>query len=293
MATSKREERVNIVEVQSSETRVTRVRRIPRLPVPFGRNRKPKKPKPPAGQMTFFEHLGELRDRVIWSSIAVIICSIFGFVYSRDLVDIFAQLAAPNKLTTFTAFDQFGVYMNLAIYVGLLLASPVVVYQIMAFLAPALEPESAPGTVEYEQELKVTKTVKRSLWFFIPFVALSFAAGVAFAYYLIIPPAVHFLLNFSGGQLQAILDAQKFIGLVTKMMFWSGIMFELPIFMFLLTKIGVMTVKRYVGWWRWSLVLSLVAAAFITPSPDPFWQAIIALIIFGLYWLGVLLSKLA
>jgi sec-independent protein translocase protein TatC len=294
MATIKKEEQVTVVEVEASETRVTRKRRwIPTLPGRSGKPGKQKKPATPAGQMTFFEHLGELRNRIIWSALAAIVGTIVGFIFSKDLVGIFLDLAKPTKLVAFNLLDQFGVYMNLSIYVGLLLASPVIVYHILAFLAPALEPESAPGTPEYEQEVKTLGSIRHSLWFFIPFVAISFAGGVAFAYYLIVPSAVKFLLNFSGGQLEALLDAKKFIGDITKILFWSGVVFETPIFLFLLKKIGIVSMRGLVRWWKWALVLSLVAAAFITPSPDPFSQAIIAGPIFGLYWLGVLMARFA
>lgn len=287
MAISKKEGQKTIV---STERRTVRGWR--RLPI-IGRSRKPKKPPTPAGQMTFFEHLGELRNRLIWSALAVMAGSVIGFINSRDLIEIFRVLAQPQKLVTLTAFDQFGVYMNISIYVGLLLASPVIVYHVMAFLAPALEPEGAEGTPEYEQELKALKSVKRSLWFFIPFVAVSFAIGVAFAYYLIVPAAFRFLLNFSQGQIEAILDAKKFISDVTKVLFWSGVVFELPIIMFLLAKTKIAPYKRLLHWWKWALVLSLVAAAFITPSPEIVSQAIIAVPVFCLYWLGVLMARFA
>ncbi|MEI6043824.1 MAG: twin-arginine translocase subunit TatC [Chloroflexota bacterium] len=295
MAITKKERQTTIVEIEGSETRVTTTESRRGLQRLRRRDKKPKKPKeqPTAGQMTFFQHLGELRNRIIWSCLAVLAGSIIGFIYSRDLVGIFADLVKPYKLITTNVVDQFTIYMNLAIYVGLLLASPVIVYQIMAFLAPALEPESTPGTPEYEQELKTLKSIRHSLWFFIPFVAVSFAAGLAFSYYLVIPQAIHFLSNFSQEQIELLPEAQKFIGLVTGILFWSGVTFEVPIVLFLLAKIKVVTYKRLIKWWKWALVLSLVAAAFITPSPDVFNQAVIAVPVFGLYWLGVLLARFA
>ncbi len=292
MAISKDERQSNIVSVESNQpARLARLRS--RLPGFRNRGNKPRKDKRPAGQMTFFEHLGELRNRLIWAGLAVILGSIVGFIFSRDLVGIFVDLAKPTPVVTLNFFDQFGVYMNIALYVGILLASPVIVYQVMAFLAPALEPESMPGTPEYAQELKALKSIRRSLLFFIPFVAISFAVGVAFAYYIVIPQALHFLLDFSKGQLQALLDAQKYISQITQLLFWVGVSFELPIFIFLLAKVKIVTFQRLIKWWKWALVFSLVAAAFITPSPDIFNQAIIAIPIFCLYWLGVLFARFA
>jgi sec-independent protein translocase protein TatC len=183
--------------------------------------------------------------------------------------------------------------LTLSIYAGLLLSSPFVVYQIMAFLAPALEPELPPGSAGYEEELKLLKSIRRSIWMFIPFVVVSFVAGILFAYYLVEPAAIHFLYNFNEGVYNNQIDANKFIGFTSKIMFWTGLTFELPIFMFMLAKIGLVNWKRMVKWWRFAIVISFAIGAVISPSPDPFNQTIVAVAVFGLYWLGVLLARFA
>lgn len=258
---------------------------------------KEKKPKPIASQMTFFEHLGELRNRLMWSALAVVVTTAIAWFFHEDLLAAFLDLAKKSFPTVhFISIDvtqSFGVYFELCLQAGLLLASPILVYHILAFLAPALEPETQPGEAGYEEEVKMLGSIRRSLVFFIPLVALFFLAGIAFAYYLVLPPALKFLLGFGEGQFETTPTVKSFVGLMAKVMFWSGLVFELPIIMFLLAKMRLVTWQRMVKFWKWALVLSLVAAAFITPSPEIFSQAIISIPVYGLFWLGVLFARFA
>lgn len=105
---------------------------------------------------------------------------------------------------------QFTLYFNVALVAGLLLASPVIVYHLLAFLAPALEPESLSGQPSYEAEVKLLKALKRSLWFMLPEVVL------AFAYFLVLPPSLKFLLNFSEGQFKALPTGENLMASVPK-----------------------------------------------------------------------------
>lgn len=267
--------------------------------------KKPKQPKPTAAQMTFFEHLGELRNRLMWSSVAVVICTAVAWFFSRDILKAFLDLANPAiaaiKAQGFTPPEfvqtnlvgNFQVYFDLSLQTGLLLASPILVYHILAFMAPALEPETQPGEAGYEEEVKMLRSIRRSLVFFIPLVAVFFLIGIAFAYYLVLPNAVKFLLGFGEGQFKSIPDVKPYVSTMAKVMFWSGLVFELPIFMFLLAKIRIVTWRKLAGFWKWALVLSLVAAAFITPSPELFSQAVISIPVYGLFWLGVLFARFA
>jgi sec-independent protein translocase protein TatC len=266
---------------------------------------KPQKVKTPAAQMTFWEHLGELRNRLVWSSLAIAICTGIAWFFHSDLIQAFKDLAQgpineiaaqgktkPEFVTT-NIVNNFSIYFEVSLYAGLLLASPVLVYHILAFMAPALEPETQPGEPGYEDEVRLLKAIRRSLIFFIPLVALFFLAGVAFAYYLVLPSAIKFLLGFGADQFVPLIEAKTFISQMSKIMFWSGLVFELPIFLFLLAKIRIVTWRSLVRFWKWALVLSLVVAAFITPSPDIFNQALISIPVYGLFWLGVLFARFA
>ncbi len=270
-----------------------------------GNPKKQKQPKPVASQMTFFEHLGELRNRLMWSSLAVAICTGIAWYFSRDILQAFLDLAnpaiaavvakgfvAPEFVTT-DIVGSFQVYFDLALQTGLLLASPILVYHILAFMAPALEPETQPGETGYAEEVKMLRSIRRSLVLFVPFVAVFFLVGIAFAYYMVLPSAVKFLLGFGEGQFRALPNVKSYVGTMAKVMFWSGLVFEVPIFMFLLAKMKIVTWRKLARFWKWALVLSLVAAAFITPSPEIFSQAIIAIPVYGLFWLGVLFARFA
>lgn len=254
----------------------------------------PKKPAQPGGQMTFFEHLAELRNRLVATALVIVVASGIGFSQQKNLLAVFRDLApAGLTLNVFEVGESFLVSLKLSLYCGLLLSSPFIVYEILAFLAPALEPESQPGEAGYAEEVKMLKSIRRSVWLFIPFVIISFVAGVLFAYFIVEPPAIKFLTGFNSDQLNLILDTNKFITFTSKIMFWSGIVFELPIFMFLLAKIRIVTWKQMMKWWKVAIVIAFVAGAIISPSPDPFNQTLVAIPVFGLYWLGVLLSRFA
>lgn len=273
------------------------------LPTKTKKQKKPKvkKVQTPAGQMTFFEHLAELRTRIVVCAIAVVITTSISFYFSRDLVQLFLDLGKganvpgkpPIEFVITSIIGNFTIYFNVALITGLLLASPMIVYHLLAFLAPALEPESQPGEVGYDAELKLLNSIKRSLWFFIPGLVFSFAIGVVFAYYLVLPPSLRFLLNFTEGQFTALPTGENLVSICTKVMFWTGLIFELPLIMFLVARLQIVNWKRMAKFWKVALVLSLVVAAFVNPSPDVATQFIFSIPIYGLYWLGVLLARFA
>jgi sec-independent protein translocase protein TatC len=266
--------------------------------------KKKKKPEvkvvPPAGQMTFIEHLKELRNRIIVIALVLLVTVFGSFFFSRDIVQLFLDLgnaaAKPGQEIPFiltTVISPFAIYFNVAFVTGILLASPIIVYQLLAFLAPALEPESAPGEPGYEQEVALVNNIKRSLWFMIPGIIISFAIGVLFAYNLVLPPALRFLLNYAEGQIDVLPNAQDLINTCTQVMFWCGVVFQMPIIMFLLARLKILNWKQMVAWWKYALVLSLVVAALVNPSPDVIIQFVVSVPIYALYWLGVLLARFA
>lgn len=224
--------------------------------------------------MTLLDHLDELRRRIVHSLIAVSlgIGAAWGF---RERI--FEFLAAPiqpylpegRKLAFLAVTDPFTIYFKLSALAGIFLASPFLVYQVYAFVAPGL----------YRRERRAA----------VPFVLCGtsfFLLGGFFAYRVAFPFAVEFLLGM-GESFEAIITVQKYFGFLMTMVLGLGLMFELPIFLFLLASFGVVTPGFLMRHFRWAVLLIFVVAAVITPTPDIVNLCIFALPTIGLYLVGV------
>lgn len=224
--------------------------------------------------MTLLDHLEELRRRLLYSLIAVsvAIAGAWGF---RDYVFLF--LARPiqpylpegRKLAFLAVTDPFTIYFKMSALVGIFAASPFLIYQAYAFIAPGL----------YRRERSMA----------IPFVLCGtffFVLGGAFAYTVAFPFAVEFLLGM-GEHFEAIITVQKYFGFLMTMVLGLGLMFELPIFIFLLAAIGVVTPGFLMRHFRWAVLLIFTISAIITPTPDVVNLCIFAVPTIALYLLGV------
>lgn len=229
--------------------------------------------------MALVEHLRELRDRLIKVVLAVILTTSLSFLFINQLMQLFLNLlpkASNIHVQVFEPAEAFTSYFKVALTFGLVLAMPLIVYQIFRFLAPGL-----------------TGKERRWLLLSLPMITVFFLAGVVFCYTLVLPSALNFLLNFGSPDIQQNQRLSSFIGFVTNFMLAVGITFELPPVMFLLAKLGVVSAKRMGGARRFVVVIAFIAAAIITPTPDPVNQTIVALPIYLLYELGVLFARLA
>jgi sec-independent protein translocase protein TatC len=130
------------------------------------------------------------------------------------------------------------------------------------------------------------------VWILLPASVVSFALGVAFGYYILLPPAINFLLNFGGDIATPLIRIGSYVGLVTTLLFWLGAIFELPIVIFFLAKIGLVTPKWLAGKRKWVVVLAFVVGAMITPTFDPVNQSLVAGPIIILYELGYWLARI-
>lgn len=224
--------------------------------------------------MTLLDHLEELRRRIVYSLIALGlgIAGAWGF---RE--QIFAFLARPiqpylpegRKLAFLAVTDPFTIYFKMSALVGLFAVSPFLIYQVYAFVAPGL----------YRRERRAA----------VPFVlcgTLFFLMGGYFAYRVAFPFAVEFLLGM-GESFEAIITVQKYFGFLMTMVLGLGLMFELPIFLFLLATLGVVTPGFLLRHFRWAVLIIFTIAAIVTPTPDVVNLCIFALPTIGLYLLGV------
>ena len=225
--------------------------------------------------MTLLDHLEELRKRVIYSLLAVAVTFLGSWAFARQIFDFMARpiyrfLPAGKKLAFLGITDPFILYVKVAALAGLFIASPFLIYQAYAFVAPGL--------------------YKRERRWALPFVivgTLFFVAGGAFAYMVAFPFAVEFLLGV-GQPFDPVITVGKYFGFLMTVMLGLGLMFELPMFLFLLAAAGVVTPRFLLRNFRWAVLLIFIAAAVITPTPDVFNMSIFAVPTVGLYLLGVL-----
>jgi sec-independent protein translocase protein TatC len=230
-------------------------------------------------EMPFLDHLEELRWRLLWSLAAFIIGVVLSFVLLTkfDVIGILARPVQPylggGKLVFTHPGDAFGIILDAALGMGAVLASPVIGYQLWSFLAPAL----------HKHEKRMVLPV------LIGGIGL-FMAGVALAFFVVLPITLRFLMGFQTSSLSAMITADKYFGMAISMCLLFGTAFELPIAILALTALGIVTPAFLNKYRRHAVVLVLVASAFITPGADPTSLFALALPLYFLFELSVLLS---
>ncbi len=226
--------------------------------------------------LTMLEHIGELRNRVLVSAgmLALMLC--IGFYYALPLIDLFKHMAPKSIVfVQLTPGEVLMASVRVSFYMGVALALPVILYNLLRFILP--------GLLQREKAM-VTWTILGG--------ALLFAAGVMFAYFFVVPSALMFLVDY--GQTVAVtqLSIENYIGFCAALLFVTGLMFELPMALFLLSFTGLITSAKLIREWRWATVLIFIAAAIITPTQDPFSMSIVGLAMLVLYGLSIIPIKL-
>ncbi len=224
-------------------------------------------------RMTLIEHLDELRKCVIKSLLAVAATFAVCWFFVEPLAEFLAQpiyAVVPGKKLAFLGItDPFIMYVKIAALAALFLASPIVLYQVWRFVAPGL--------------------YRRERLYAIPFVvfgSLFFTGGGAFAYYVAFPFAVEFLVKM-GAAFDPVITVDRYFRFLMVVVLGLGLMFELPLVIFFLAQIGVVTPAFLMRNFRWAVLLIFVAAALITPTPDVVNLCLFALPTIALYLLGV------
>ena len=235
-------------------------------------------------KLSFMGHLGELRSCLLRTAIALIVALVicFGMTYCfKDFV--FGILTSPaieqlpDLPIVFTEVtEMMATYIKVTLYCALVLVLPFVIYQMVMFIRPAL-----------------TKRERGYLYVLLPSIFVLFAAGAVFAYFILLPPAFKFLLTFGGDVAEPMIKIGNYISVLTRLVFWIGICFEIPLIMFFLTKIGVVRPEWLSKYRRFAYIAAFILGAIITPTFDPVNQSLVAVPIVFLYEFGILLSKLA
>jgi len=227
-------------------------------------------------EMTLQEHLEELRTRLMYAAGSVIIGFIIGLVVAKPLLRVMVRMSGLGSLVAISPTESFTVFMKVALYVGIGLSMPVIIYQIVRFLAPGL-----------------TRRERQYVFRAIPFVTGMFALGVLFAFFIVIPRALRFLHGFGGSVFTSEFRANEVISFYMTLILWVGIVFELPLVMYILAKIHVVTTRMLSSMRKYAIIIIMIAAAIITPTPDPFNMFMVAAPMYVLYELGILLTRFA
>jgi sec-independent protein translocase protein TatC len=177
---------------------------------------------------------------------------------------------APRPTTS------IGIFMRISLVSGVILATPLITHQLLLFITPGL-----------------TRQERRSLYWIIPGVTLSFIVGASFAYFVMVPAAIPFLLGFLSDVVQPTWMVDEYIPFVLSLVFWVGVSFETPLICYFLARLGIVTSRQLVSGWRFALIGIAVLAAAITPTPDPFNMMLVMIPLILLYVLGIFLAWLA
>jgi len=228
--------------------------------------------------LTLLGHLQELRQRLTWSVIFLVITIGVSFFFAERIFD-FLLSGVPEEVPVIytEVAEKISIYMKVCLYAGIILAMPFLIYQMVMFIRPAL-----------------TRKERGYLYLLLPAVLLFFVGGAAFAYYLFLPRALDFLLGGSYlSDIEPYIKIGNYISFVIQIVFYMGLVFELPVIAFFLAKIGIVS-HQWLGRQRkWAFVLAFVLAAIITPTPDPINQTIVAVPIILLYELSIWLAWVA
>jgi len=236
-----------------------------------------RKGKKTPDNMTFLEHLDELRKRLFYSFITIVITAVPAWIYHKEIYEILALPVTPflpegETLAYIRLQDPFMTYIKVSILAAIFIASPVIFFQFWKFVAPGL----------YQKEKKYA----------IPFVILTtffFAAGGLFAYFVVFPFACRFFLSM-GADFKAVITINDYFSLALHVILGIALVFELPTLVFFLSRMGLITAKWMAKKFKYAFLIVFIIAAIITPTPDPITQSIVAVPMLALYGISMLIA---
>jgi sec-independent protein translocase protein TatC len=229
--------------------------------------------------MTILEHLLELKDRIIRIAMAILVWGIAAFfIADRVLILLLAPMGGYEgqyKVIATKPTTTLGLFMKISIFTGAAMAMPWIVHQVLVYVLPAL-----------------TRRERRALIWIVPGATVLFFVGALFAYLIMVPAAIPFLLGFWSDLIEQNWMVDEYIPFVTGLVFWVGVSFETPLVMAFLARMEVVTAQQFLKAWKIAMVGSAVLAAFITPTPDPLNMALVMAPLLVLYFAGILLARI-
>ena len=225
-------------------------------------------------ELSLVQHLKEFRDRLMVASIAVVATTAISFVFATDIIRILLVPAGVDHLIALSPTENFTTYIRVALFTGIALSMPVILYEIYAYIDPALHPN--------ERRFALTAG---------PFVLLLFIVGMLFCYYGLLPSSLKFLVNFGSPVIENQLRASEYLSFVTTFILGMGVVFEVPVLIFALVRVRVLNRAWLAKQRRYVVVIVLIIGAIITPTPDPFNQLLVSVPMYLLFELGLFLAR--
>ena len=233
-------------------------------------------------ELTLIEHLGELRRRIFICLVALIVGAMVAFLFWTDIVELLKRPAeeanegAGVLLIATQVTELLSTSVKVSLMGGLVLALPVILYQVIRFVAPGL-----------------TRSERKYLFLFMPGALLAFCCGLAFAYFVLTPRALPFLLSFGGGVADPLIRISNYVDVMLRLHLWMGLSFETPVVMYLLGQLGIVSSRMFARFRKYWIVIAFILGAIITPTFDPLNQTLVAAPLLALYEVGIFLSWLA
>lgn len=226
-------------------------------------------------EMSFFDHLEELRMRIFYSLIAVVLGAAGCFVFVRPIVALLERPAQGVKFLQLAPGEFFFVSIKVAGYSGLLLSSPFILYQVILFVLP--------GLTRSERRLLGPVVLGSSILFF---------AGLVFAYIALIPAALNFFIQYGADVVEQLWSIDKYFEFVLLLLFSTALAFQIPVIQLLLGNLGIVSSQQMLSGWRSVILGAVILGAVLTPSTDPLTQSLLAGAVLGLYFGGIGAVKL-
>ncbi len=226
-------------------------------------------------KLTLIGHIQELRQRLIRIAIAVAITITISFIFYQRIFDILILPAQGFPFIFIEPTEMVGTIMKVCLTSGLILAMPYIIFEAIMFVSPAL-----------------TRKEKRYLYITLPWIAFMFLAGVAFGYFILIPPAMKFLFSLGSDIAVPQIRIGSYINVITRLLLAIGLVFEMPVVITFLARIGVVKSQWLASKRKWAFIIAFILAAIITPTIDPINQTIVAAPLIVLYEISIWLAKL-
>lgn len=225
-----------------------------------------------ANKQPILEHISELRRRLTWALAALVVGTAVSFIFAERLL---AFLIAPYgaRVQAISPTDTISTYFKVALVSGAILTMPIILLQIWLFISPGLEPQE-----------------RRLVYVFVPAAFGLFLTGIVFSWLVLLPTAIRFLADFMPEIFTVEWTAPEYIGFTTRLLFWLGVSFEMPLIIYLLARVGVVTATALREQWRIAVVGIAVLAAIITPTIDPVTMLLTMAPLLVLYFLSIVLA---